>query len=99
MKIYTNLRWQYHLNDLFIKLNTANALLFKIEKDVSRKILRSIYFAIFDSYVWAQICSVIQRFVILQKKVLEFSIFNQEISIPVPYSNKAPSENFKIKFA
>ena len=54
--------------------NRANALLFKIRKYVSLKILRSIYFAIFDSYlsycclVWAQNCSTIQRIVILQKK-------------------------------
>ena len=31
-------------------LNRANALLFKMRKYVSPKILRSIYFAIFDSY-------------------------------------------------
>ena len=44
-------------------MNRANALLFKMRKYVSLKILRSIYFAIFDSYlsycclVWAQNCS------------------------------------------
>ena len=73
VKIDTNLSWQYHVNDLSVKLNRANALLFKIRKNVSCKILRSIYFAIFDSYlsycclVWAQNCSTIQRIVILQK--------------------------------
>ena len=61
IKIDTNLSWQYHVNDLSIKLNRANALLFKMRKYVSLKILRSIYFAIFDSYlsycclVWAQV--------------------------------------------
>ena len=49
VKIDTNLSWQYHVNDLSIKLNRANALLSKIRKFVSLKILRSIYFAIFDS--------------------------------------------------
>ena len=29
VKIDTNLSWQYHVNDLSIKLNGANALLFK----------------------------------------------------------------------
>ena len=64
-KIDTNLSWQYHVNDLSVKLNRANALLFKMRKYVSFKILRSIYFAIFDSYlsycclVWAQKCSTI----------------------------------------
>ena len=53
VKIDTNLTWQHHVNDLSIKLNRANALLFKIRKYVSPKILRSIYFAIFDSYLTA----------------------------------------------
>ena len=51
VKIDTNLSWQYHINDLSVKLNTANALLFKVKKYVSCKILRSIYFAIFGSYL------------------------------------------------
>ena len=96
VKIDTNLSWQYHVNDLSIKLNRAYALLFKMIKYVSLKILRSLYFAIFDSYlsyrclVWAQNCSTIQRIIILQKRLLELLIFNQEISIPVTYSNKIP---------
>ena len=74
VKTDTNLSWQYHVNDLSIKLNRANALLFKMRKYVSLKILRSIYFAIFDSYlsyyclVWAQNYSTIQQIIILQKK-------------------------------
>ena len=46
VKIDTNLSWQYHVNDLSIKLNRANTLLFKVKKYVSLRILRSIYFAI-----------------------------------------------------
>ena len=81
VKIDTTLRWQYHINDLSIKLNRANALLFKMRKYVSLKILRSIYFAIFDSYlsycclVWAQNCSTIQRIIILQKKAIRIINF------------------------
>ena len=66
VKIDTNHSWQYHVNDLSVKLNRANAFLFKMRKYVSCKILRSIYFAIFGSYlsycclVWAQNCSTIQ---------------------------------------
>ena len=47
-----------------------------MRKYVSLKILRSIYFAIFDSYlsycclVWAQNYSTIQRIIILQKKAI-----------------------------
>ena len=50
VKIDTNLLWQHHVNDLSIKLNRANAVLFKIRKYVSSKTSRSICFAIFDSY-------------------------------------------------
>ena len=50
LKIDTNLNWQY-VNDLSTKLNRANALLFKIRKYVCLKILRSIYFDIFDAYL------------------------------------------------
>ena len=66
VKIDANLTWQHHVNDLSIKLNRANALLFKMRKYVSLKILRSIYFAIFDTYLsycclaWAQNFSTIQ---------------------------------------
>ena len=97
VKIYANLDWQYHVNDHSIKLNRTNALLFKMRKYVSLKILRSIYFTIFDSYlsygyhVWAQTFSTIQRIVILQKRQLELLIFSQGIPIPVPYSNKTLS--------
>ena len=97
VKIDTNLNWEHHVNDLSIKLNRANALLFKIRKYVSLKVLRSICFAMFDSYlsycclVWTQNSSTIQRIVILQKKLLQLLIFKQEIPIPVPSSSKAPS--------
>ena len=50
-KTDTNLTWQYHVNYLSIKLNRANAFLFKMRKYVSLKIPRSFYFAIFRSYL------------------------------------------------
>ena len=85
VKFDTNLNWEYNANDLSIKLIRANALLFDIGKYVSVKILRSIYFAIFGSYlsycclVWHQNCSTIQQIVILQKQLLELLILNQGI--------------------
>ena len=66
--IDTNLTWQHHVHDLSIKLNKANALLFKIGKCVSPKTLRSIYFAVFDSHLsycclfWGENFSSIKRF-------------------------------------
>ena len=51
VKIDTNLTWKHHVNDLSIKLNRVNALLFKTRKYVSLKIFRFIYFAIFVSHL------------------------------------------------
>ena len=80
VKIDANLSWQYHVNNLSVKMNRANALLFKMRKYVSCKILTSIYFAIFDFYlsycclVWAQNCSTIQRIVIFKKMAVRIII-------------------------
>ena len=41
IKIDTTLSWQNHVNDLFIKLNRANALHFKMRKYVTLKISKS----------------------------------------------------------
>ena len=60
VKINQYLTFQHHIKYLSVKLNRANALLFKIRKFVDDKILRFIYFAIFEpnlNYcfpVWAQ---------------------------------------------
>ena len=76
VKIDTIYNWQYQVSDLSIKLNRAHALLFQRRKNVCLKILRSIYFAIFDSYlsycclVWAQNFSSIKRILILQRKAV-----------------------------
>ena len=100
VKIDTNLSWQYHVNDLSIKLNIANALLFKMRKLVSLKILKSIYFAIFDSYLsycclaWAQNGSTIQRILILQKKAVRIINFQPRNSKTSPLFK----QNFIIKF-
>ena len=81
VKIASNLSWQYHVNDLSVKLNRANAFLFRMRRYVSCKILRSIDFAIFDSYlsycclVCAQNCNTIQRIVILQKNAIRIINF------------------------
>ena len=65
VKIDANLTWQHHI----------------MRKYVSLKILRSIYFAIFDSYlsycclVWSQNFSNIQRILILQEKAVRIINF------------------------
>ena len=56
-----NLTWIDHINDIVIKLNRANAMLFKIRELVNINILKSIYYAIFDCHlnyantVWVKI--------------------------------------------
>ena len=86
MKIDSNLNWDHHVNDLSIKLNRANALLFKMRKYVSLKILRSIYFATFDSYlsycclVWAQNCSTNCNFTKKAVRIINFQPRNSHTS-------------------
>ena len=69
----------YAFNNYFASI--AETLLFKMRKYASPKILRSIYFAIFDfhlSYcclVWAQNFDTIQQIVILQKKAIRIINF------------------------
>ena len=59
VKIDQHLTWQHHINDLSVELNRANnALLIKIRKFIEDKILRSIYFAIFESNL--NYCSLVQ---------------------------------------
>ena len=97
VKIDTKHSWQHQVNDLSIKLNRANALLLKMREYVSRKILRSIYFAIFDSYlsyccvVWAQNQRTIQGIVILQKKAVRVNNFQPRSSYTSPLFKKTLS--------
>ena len=43
VKIDTNLNWEHHVNDLSIKLNRANALLFKMRKFYTRILIKHFY--------------------------------------------------------
>ena len=77
IKIDENLNWKHHINEVSTKLIRANAILFKIRNYVNPKILRSIYFAIFESHLnyssiaWAQNPGSIKRLIILKKWPLE----------------------------
>ena len=51
IKINENLNWKQHIHNIAIKLNRANALLSIIRNYVNKHILRTIYFAIFDSHI------------------------------------------------
>ena len=48
--INENLNWKILVHDLIYKLNGTNAVLSKLRYFVNFKILRSVYFAIFQSH-------------------------------------------------
>ena len=81
IKIDKQLNWREHINEVAIKLNRANAMLYKVREFVSTDTLRSIYYAIFDSHlnygnlVWGQNTNAIKRLTILQKKALRLMNF------------------------
>ena len=47
-----NLKFKRHMQLLKTKLNRVNGLLAKIRHFISKNLLRTIYFAIFNSYLW-----------------------------------------------
>ena len=51
IKINKNLTWIDHINDTAINLNQANAMFFKAREFLNIKILKSIYYAIFDCHL------------------------------------------------
>ena len=93
VKIDNKLNWNEHINDVAIKLNRANVMLYKTRDYVNEKTLRSIYYAIFDSYinyasnVWGQNSNTTNRLHILQKKALRTIYFekHQAHSTPLFY--------------
>ena len=50
-KINENLTWIDQINDIAIKFNRPNAMLFEVREFVNTKILKSIYCAIFDCHL------------------------------------------------
>ena len=88
------------MNNIAVKFNRANALLLKIRNYVHMKILRNIYYAIFDSHltysciVWAQNINTVNRLIILQRKALRIMNFKDQLF----YSSPLFSENNILKF-
>ena len=89
------------MTSLVVMTYRANALLFKIRKFVDDKLLRSIYFAIFESnlnycsLVWAQNYDAINCLVILQKKALRIMNFQPRNSHTNPLFRKVSVLKFK----
>ena len=69
-----------------LKLNKVNAILSKLRHVLDIKTLRSVYYAIFDSYlcyasfVWAQNTNSVKRLYLLQKKSLRIMFFRSRNS-------------------
>ena len=51
IKIDEALTWIDHINDTAIKLKRANVILFIVKDFINIKILKSIYYAIFDCHL------------------------------------------------
>ena len=89
VKIDSKLNWKSHVNAIATKLNRANVMLYKIRDFVNANILKSIYYALFESHInyafiiWGQNSITINRLYILQKRHLELSILKSIMLTPL----------------
>ena len=94
IKIDQNLNWNDHIKDTAIKLNRANALLFKMRNFLNITILKTIYFAIFGSHinysnlVWGQNSNAISSIITLQKKAMRINFSQSRNCHPSPLFSK-----------
>ena len=51
VKIDDSLTWNEHINDIAIKLDQANTMIYKVREFVNTRVLKSIYHAIFDCHL------------------------------------------------
>ena len=99
IKIDQYVNWQDHVKNIAIKLNKANAMLYKVRQFVNEKTLISIYHVIFDSHLnyafigWCQAKSSITRVFTIQKNVIRTIHFKGEFH----HSSSLFSESNKIK--
>ena len=101
VKIDTTLSWQHHVNDLSIKLNRANLLLFKMRKYVSLKILRSIYFVFLTPTYPTAVLSGLRIVVLVDSTNLDFTKKAVRIINFQPRNSHASplfKQNFILKF-
>ena len=90
IKIDENLNWKQHIHNIAIKLNRANALLSIIRNYVNKHILRTIYFATFDSQInyanriWGQNLHALSRIIILEMKAFRIMNFQSRDSHSSP---------------
>ena len=81
IRIDNKLYWKAHINDIALKIIITNAIFYKVRDFVDATILKSIYYALFESHIhyvciiWRRnVCTINQLF-ILQKKALRLIHF------------------------
>ena len=83
VKIDSKLNWETHVNATATKLKRANAMLYQVRDFVNANILKSTYYALFETHInyaciiWGQNISTINRLYILQKKALRIINFKE----------------------
>ena len=83
VKTDSKLNWKIHVNAIAIKLNRANAMLYKVSDFVNSNILKSICYALFESHInyaciiLGQSISTTNPLYILQKKALRIVNFQE----------------------
>ena len=91
-----HLEWNIHINNLSNKLNRAIGLLSKIRHYVPKFLLRTIYYALFNSHliyacqVWGQKETIVRKLLTIQNKalrIINFKPFDHPAD-PLYHSNK-----------
>ena len=76
-----DLEWNIHINNLSAKLNRAIGILSKIRHYVPKYLLRTIYYALFNSHliyacqIWGQKESIVRKLLSIQNKALRIINF------------------------
>ena len=105
VKTDSKLNWKSHVNAIATKLNRANAMLYKVRDFVNANILKSIYYALFESHInyaciiWGQNITTIKHLYILQKKALRIINFKEcnVHSVPLFHYSKIIKITDKVK--
>jgi len=80
----SKLSWKIHIDELCKKLGRTVGMLYKIRQQCNKRVLRSLYFSLFESHlsyglpVWGSAKkALIQRLFILQKKAIRAIMFTE----------------------
>ena len=104
IKIDESLTWNENIIYIAIKLDRANAMLYKVREFVNTRVLKLIFHAIFDCHlnyantVWCQNKNSLNRLFLLQKKairIISFEFRNAH-SNPLSYRHEIVKLHYKI---